>query len=201
MERNPVGEFGSKEWCEACAEWSVRQLEKADLPADLAWGFSEIYTHPPARLMSEGRNICGYYITVKDGKVSGGDGATEECLALPGFHVEIQWATICNQSRSFYGSEGGRQRSADEKVMFGEIAEYMGQENPLGLGGGPKAVWPEGITGALFTGDGMHNTAASMQIPSPEYADLPVTEMGVPIFSKMTEEQKKTFLRLCGLDV
>ena len=47
MERNPVGEFGSKAWCEACAAWSVEQLEKANLPADLDWGFSEIYTHPP----------------------------------------------------------------------------------------------------------------------------------------------------------
>ena len=179
----------------------MKQLEKADLPADLAWGFSEIYTHPPGRLMPGGRKICGYYIVVKDGKVTGGDGATEECLSLPGFHVEIQWATICNQSRSFYDSEGGKQRSADEKVMFEEIAAYMGEENPLALGGMPKAVWPKEIAGALFTGDGMHNTAASMQIPSPEYADLPLTEMGVPVFSKMTEEQKKSFLKLCGLDV
>ncbi len=32
----PVGEFGSREWCEACAEWSVKQLEEANLPADMA---------------------------------------------------------------------------------------------------------------------------------------------------------------------
>jgi len=201
MERNPVGEFGSKEWCEACAAWSVEQLEKADLPADLEWGFSEVYTHPPKRLMPEGRKICGYYIVIKDGKVTGGDGATEECLSIPGFHVEIEWASICNQSRSFYDNEGGQQRSADEKVLFGEIAAHLGQENPIGPGIMGKTVWPKEVAGALFTGDGMHNTAASMQTPSPEFADLPLTEMGVPVFSKMTEEQKKDFLKLCGFDV
>lgn len=201
MERNPVGEFGSKEWCEACAAWSVEKISAVDLPEDLEWGFSEIYTHPPERLMPEGREKCGYYIVVKDGKVTGGDGATEECLAIPGFHVEIQWASICNQSRSFYDSEGGKQRSADEQVLFAAIAEYVGKENPIGPGILPGTVWPKEITGALFTGDGMHNTAASMQALSPEFADLPLTEMGVPIFSEMTEEQKKDFINLCGLDV
>ena len=33
--------------------------------------------------------------------------------------------------------------------MFGEIAEYVGQPNPLGLGGGPKAVWPREVAAAL----------------------------------------------------
>ena len=28
----PVGEFGSKEWCEACARYGVQILEDADLP-------------------------------------------------------------------------------------------------------------------------------------------------------------------------
>ena len=36
----PVGEFGSREWCEACAEWSIKQLKEANVPADIAWGFS-----------------------------------------------------------------------------------------------------------------------------------------------------------------
>ena len=151
--------------------------------------------------MPEGREKCGYYIVVKGGKVTGGDGATDECLAIPGFHVEIQWASICNQSRSFYGSEGGKQRSADEKVLFAEIAEHTGQENPIGPGIFGETVWPKEVSGALFTGDGMHNTAASMQTPSPEFADLPLTEMGVSIFSKMTEEQKRAFVSLCGLEL
>ncbi len=36
----PVGEFGSKAWCEACAKYGMELLEDGDLPADTAWGFS-----------------------------------------------------------------------------------------------------------------------------------------------------------------
>lgn len=201
----PVGEFGSKEWCEACAEAGVEILEEANLPADLEWGFSEIYTHPPERLLPGGREMAAYYIMVKDGKVTGGDGAPEECRALPGFHVKIQWASICNQSRSHYGREGQMQRSADEKVLFQEIEEHVGRPNPLGLGGGPKAVWPAAVGAALGKGSeeggGLHNIAASLQKPSPEFEDLPTTELGVPIFSKMTDEQKTRFLKLLAVDV
>lgn len=201
----PVGEFGSREWCEACAAGGVTLLEDANLPADLEWGFTEDYTHPPARLLTDGREKAAYYIMVKDGKVSGGDGVPEECRALPGFHVKIQWATICNQSGSKYGRAGQKQRSADEQVMFKELAEYVGRENPLGLGGGPKAVWPPEIGAALGKGSeeggGLHNIAASLQMPSPEFAEFPTTELGVPIFSQMTDDQKKSFLKLCAVDV
>ena len=201
----PVGEFGSKAWCEACAAGGVQLLEEANLPADIEWGFSEDYTHPPARLLEGGREKAAYYIMVKDGKVSGGDGAPDECKALPGFHVAIQWATICNQSASKYGREGQRQRSAEERVMFGEIEKYVGRPNPLGLGGGPKAVWPREIGAALGAGaeegGGLHNIAATLQSPSPEFADLPMTEMGVPNFSAMTHEQQKFFLKLCAVDI
>ncbi len=200
----PVGEFGSLEWCVACAEGGVRLLQEADLPAGLEWGFSEIYTHAPARLLTGGREMSAYYIMVKDGEISGGDGAPEACRALPGFHVKIQWAAICNQSRSKYGREGQRQRSAHEKVMYEEIADYVGRSNPLGLGGGPKAVWPAEIGAALGKGSeeggGLHNIAASLQMPSPEFAEFPTTELGVPVFSKMTEEQKKSFLKLCAVE-
>ena len=44
-----VGEFGSKSWGEACAEFGIKILQSADLPDDLVWGFSETYTpRPPA---------------------------------------------------------------------------------------------------------------------------------------------------------
>lgn len=199
----PVGEFGSLAWCEACAAAGVKLLEEGDLPADLEWGFSEIYTHPPQRLLTDGRTEAGYYIMVKDGRITGGDGAPEECRALPGFHVRLQWGLICNQSASKYGRDGQRQRSADEQVMYREIEEYLGRPNPLGFGGRRKAVWPPAVGAALGKGaeqgGGLHNIAASLQMPSPEYADLPTTELGVPVFSKMTEEQKKTFLALCGV--
>ena len=99
-EIEPVGEFGSLEWCVACAEGGVKILKEAELPPDLEWGFSEIYTHPPERLLPNGREMSAYYIMVKNGEVTGGDGAPEECRALPGFHIKIQWASICNQSQS-----------------------------------------------------------------------------------------------------
>ena len=199
----PVGEFGSKAWCEACAQYGVQMLEAADLPADLAWGFSEIYTHPPARLLADGREQSAYYIMVKDGQATGGDGAPAECRALPGFHVKMPWAAICNQSRAKYGRAGQRTRSGEEKVLFEAMAAHVGRANPLGLGGGPKAVWPPEIAAALGKGSeeggGLHNIAASLQAPSPEFADLPVTALGVPIFDAMTEEQKRAFLALCAV--
>lgn len=57
----PVGEFGSKAWCEACAAGGVKILEEANLPPDMEWGFSEIYTNPPERLLSDGRKMSAYY--------------------------------------------------------------------------------------------------------------------------------------------
>lgn len=201
----PAGEFGAKAWCEACAVYGVRLLEEADLPGDIAWGFSEIYAHPPARLLTDGRELAAYYMMVKDGKVTGGDGAPAECLALPGFHVKIPWAAICNQSRSKYGREGQRQRSRDEQAMYAAIEAYVGRPDPLSLGGRRKAVWPPEVGAALGKGSeeggGLHNIAASLQAPSPEFADLPTTALGVPIFEQMTTQQKDTFLALCGVAV
>ena len=204
-ELTPVGEFGSKAWCEACARYGIQLLEEANLPADTAWGFSEIYTHPPARLLEGGREMSAYYMMVKDGQVSGGDGAPEECRALPGFHVAINWAAICNQSASLYGREGQRQRSAEEKVMYQEIEEYVGRPNPLNIASRGKAVWPSAVGAALGAGaeegGGLHNIAATLQSPSPEFSDLPTTELGVPVFSAMTDEQKRFFLTLCGAEI
>jgi hypothetical protein len=204
-ELKPVGEFGSRAWGEACAGGAVKILQAADLPSGLEWGFTEHYTHPPARLLADGRKKAAYFIMVKDGEVTGGDGAPEECLALPGFHITARWAAICNQSGSLYGSEGQRKRSQDEGVMYKAITEYVGRPNPLGQGGGPKIVWPQEIGGPLMEGseegNGLHNIAATMQIPSPEFADLPVTEMGVPDFETMTDEQKKEFLKLLAVEL
>ena len=49
-------------------------------------------------------------------------------------------------------------------------------------------------------GYGLHNIAATLQTDSPEFADLPVTNMRVPIFDDMTDEQKKSFLKLCAVE-
>ncbi len=204
-ELEPVGEFGSKAWCEACARYGVQLLEDGDLPADVEWGFSEIYTHPPARLLEGGREMSAYYIMVKDGRITGGDGAPEECRALPGFHVKLPWASICNQSGTKYGREGQMRRSAHEKVMFQQIEEHVGRPNPLGLGGGPKHVWPREVGMALGKGaeegGGLHNIAASLQYPSPEFAGLPTTDLGVPDFEAMSEDQKQRFLGLLAVEV
>ncbi len=67
------GEFGSKEWGEACAAAAVKILKAADLPVDFEWAFTERYTYPPDRLMKNGRTQCGYYIMVRNGEITGGD--------------------------------------------------------------------------------------------------------------------------------
>lgn len=200
----PVGEFGSQEWCIACAAAGVALLEQGELDSSISWGFTEIYTHPPARLLEGDRKLSGYYIMVKRGKISGGDGVIEECLELPGFHVKIPWAAICNQSGSLYGREGQRQRSVDERVMYAAIDEYVGRKNALALSRGKAVYWPTEVAAALGKGSeeggGLHNLAAKMQTPSPEFADFPTTELGVPLFGEMSTAQKNDFLALLHVE-
>ena len=199
------GEFGSKPWCEACAAAAVQILKEESYPKDFVWAFTEHYTHPPARFLENGRSKAAYYIMIRDGEVTGGDGAPEEALALPGFHITARWAALCNQSGAFYGKEGGRRRSEDEAVMYAAIESYVGRENPLERGGGPEIFWPAEVGGPLMAGseegNGLHNIAARMQMASPEFADFPVTEMLVPIFDEMTEAQKQNFLALLHVAV
>ena len=65
--------------------------------------------------------------------------------------------------------------------------------------------WPETVSGPLMAGaeegNGLHNIAATMQIQSPEFVDLPVTEMRVPDFEGMTEKQKKEFIKLLAIEM
>lgn len=199
----PVGEFGSVEWCEACGKAGAKMLQDANLPADTAWGFTENYLYPPERMLGGGREISAFYFMVKDGVCSGGDGAPEECLALDGFHIKAVWGSICSQSRAIYDSS--KQRGADEGVMYKDIMEYVGRKDlwgGSGKGGSAKSMnWPPAIVAAVTVGPGFHNIAASMQMPSPEYEALPLTEMLVPIFSEMTDEQKKSFLNLLRIEL
>lgn len=209
----PVGEFGSKAWGEACCDASLQILAEGDLTADINWAFTEDYTHPPARLMAGGRTHAGYYIMVKNGQVSAGDGITEDALALPGFHVQIPWAFICNQSGALYGRQGQQARSAAERVLMAAITEYVGRPNPfsypLNSDGEPSGLldpvgpWPAAVGSALGEGgeegNGLHNIAATLQMASPEFADLPVTGKRVPIFSEMSDQQKQDFIALCGV--
>ena len=66
-------------------------------------------------------------------------------------------------------------------------------------------MWPPAIGAALGKGSeeggGLHNIAASLQKPSPEFADLPTTELGVPVFTDMSETQKRFFLDLLAVKV
>ena len=198
------GEFGSKAWGEACAAAAVKILKAADLPKDFEWAFTECYTHPPARLMEGGREKAGYYIIVKDGEAWGGDGEPEEALAIRGFHIRARWAAICNQSGAFYGREGGRKRREGQEALRAAIEKHVGRENPYGEEQPSEMYWPDTVSGPLMAGseegNGLHNIAAAMQTQSPEFVDLPVTEMLVPIFEEMTEEQKKDFLKLLAVE-
>ncbi len=198
------GEFGSRAWGEACAAASVKILEAANLPDGFEWAFTECYTHPPERLMEGGkREKAGYYILVKDGKISGGDGEPEEALAVRGFHIRARWAALCNQSGAFYGKEGGAQRRADEGVMRKAIEKYVGRENPYGEKQPSEMYWPDTVSGPLMAGseegNGLHNIAATMQTQSPEFVDWPVTSMRVPDFDAMTEAQKQAFIKLLAI--
>ena len=197
----PVGEFGSRAWCDACASYGVKILEAADLPGDLNWGFSELYTYPPDRLISEDWSQSGYHFMVMNGVVSGGASVPQTCLDQEGFHAKIRWAYICNQSATKYGSAGQRKRSEQEAVLLSQLTDFLGFTPEMG--GVPNAVWPAPIVKALSVGveegAGLHNIAASLQSPSPEFIGLPTTDMGVPDFSSMSDKQRSEFLKLCGL--
>ena len=210
-----VGEFGSKAWGEACANASVKILQAANLPESINWAFTEDYSHPPERLMENGRKNSGYYIMVKNGEVSAGDGIIAEARALPGFHVQLPWAYIASQSGVIYGKAGQQQRSQDESQLMKDITMYLNRENPFELGldkqGAPSYLlepigpWPAEVGKALGEGseegNGLHNIAATLQSASPEFADLPLTTTKVPLFSEMSEKQKELFLSLCGIEV
>ena len=199
----PVGEFGSAAWCQACADYGVKILEAAEIPDDLSWAFSETYTCPPARLVNDDRPISGYYFMVQNGVISGGDSVPQACLAIPGFHAKLRWAYICNQSGTKYGRAGQQQRSLEEGELVREMEVELGLAPDMG--GVPDPVWPKPIIVALShgveEGGGLHNIAASLQSPSPEFENLPTTSLGVPRFSQMSDAQKADFIRLCGLEL
>ena len=68
-------EFGSAEWCQFAGELGARLIRESDLElSKFEWGFSEIYTHTPERLMA-GRDQAAFHFMITGGKVSGGAGA------------------------------------------------------------------------------------------------------------------------------
>ena len=215
-------EFGSAEWCQFAGELGVRLLEDSDLDLEkFEWGFSEIYTHLPERLMA-GRNKAAFHFHITGGKVYGGAGAPEENLALPGFHIICPWAAIAHASSYLYDFKGQRERGADEEVMWKELTELTGKPKGLVMEhqtesegeplcvvcGSPDherpdcPVWPPGIGEALSVdvknGGGLHNLTAKRLMHSPELAEFPKTKWGVPIVSEMSDEQKARFVALLG---
>jgi hypothetical protein len=208
-------EFGTLEWCRSAAALGVRLFEESDL--DLGkynWGFSEEYTHTPTRLM-DGRDKAGYHLMIHNGKVSGGASIPKECLSLPGFHVAVPWAMIAHSSYFPFNTEGAQERGAAQAALRSDLVAAGVEPNwhelyrQAGETGKPRCpvcgssghdrpdclVWPSGVGEVLAA-----NTSkeAKWLRLSPELEGLPETVWGVPIFPKMTDEQKAHFIKLLG---
>lgn len=199
-------EFAEEEWCWYAAKMGVKMIEEANLDlSKYEWAFTEEYAHTPERLMN-GREVAGYYIMIKDGKLSGGAGVPQEALDLPGFHVNVEWGLIAHPSSFFYGREGQAQRFEGGRQL-GRDLEAAGKGKAKSTVRKVRTnyegpTWPPGVGEALGKhteqGGGLHNFTAFHLKPSPEVKDLPQTEWGVPILTKMTEQQKQDFYKLIG---
>ena len=191
-------EFGSLKWCEFAAKTGVELVNQSILDlSKYEWGFSEEYTHLPKRLLA-GRDRVGWHFMIHNGKVSGGASLTNECLELPGFHVAIEWALIVHASSYIYDLKGQEKRMDDEKTLFKEL-EMIGIRKNTNLFKS-EPIFPPAIGKALMgiDGEGLHNITARRLMHSPELTNFPYTEYGVPILTKMTDEQKTRFYKLLG---
>jgi hypothetical protein len=193
--QNQPWEFGSIEWVQYAAGLGVALFEQSGLDfSEHEWGFSEEYNHIPERLLA-GRDKAGYHLMIHNGKVSGGTSLPDECLALPGFHARIDWALIAHSSYFPFNTEGMHQRAADQAALRTDLKaagvsicrspDHDRQNCP---------VWPPGIGEVLA----VNKDKTKRLLRSPELENLPETEWGVPVFSRMTEEQKVRFIALLG---
>lgn len=191
-------EFGSLEWCQFAAKTGVDLINQAKLSLNkYEWGFSEEYTNLPKRLLA-GRDKVGFHFMIQNGEVSGGASIPKECLDLPGFHVSIEWALIAHASSFIYDLKGQRKRGNDEQILENDLMTVgKGRKSSPFTS---KPIWPPGIGEALmgFDGEGLHNITARHLKHSPELKDFPHTEFGVPILTKMTDNQKTRFYELLG---
>ena len=91
-----------------------------------------------------------------------------------------------------------------QRALRAAIERHVGREDPYGEKQPSEMYWPDTVSGPLMAGseegNGLHNIAVAMQVQSPEFVDLPVTEMRVPIFEDMTEAQKEDFLELLAVE-
>jgi hypothetical protein len=191
-------EFGSLEWCKFAAKTGVKLIKQAKLDlSEYEWGFSEEYTHLPKRLLA-GRDRIGWHFMIHNGEVSGGATLPNECIELPGFHVRIEWALIAHASSFIYDLKGQGKRMNDSQKLDNDLMMVgKGRKTSPYLS---KPIWPPGIGEALvgIDGEGIHNITARRLKLSPEVKDLPQTEYGVPILTKMTDEEKARFYKLLG---
>jgi hypothetical protein len=170
-----------------------------------------------------GREKAGYHLMIHEGKVSGGTSLPDECLALPGFHVSVDWALIAHSSYFPFNVEGQRQRASDHATLRADLRASGVPFVWTGPGYGRKGsaeevtevtaekrrprcpacrspdhdrqncpVWPPGIGEVLA-----ENKDKTKRLRrSPELENLPETEWGAPVFSRMTDEQKARFIEL-----
>ena len=208
-------EFGCLTWCEFASNLGVKLISEANLDLNkYEWGFSEEYKATPERLM-DGQEIAGYHLMIHDGKVSGGPFIPDECLALPGFHVAVEWALIAHSSYLPFNTIGQQERgSAQLKLRQDLHAAGIGDgtyslASSLKQEGEPKVescracgsfdharadcpVWPIGV-GESLAANPDHRWRLKR---SQELEGLPESEWGVPIFSDMDEAQKEYFIKL-----
>jgi len=212
-------EFGCLAWCEFASRLGVKLISEANLDLDrFNWGFSEEYKQTPARLM-DGREIAGYHLMIKDGKVSGGPFIPAECLALPGFHVTVEWALIAHSSYLPFNTVG-QQKRGEAQIRLRQALKAVGiGDDRWSLESSVKKraaeaerpgcracgsvdhervncpVWPPGIGEALASSP--DSKAGQWRLlRSVELEGLPETSWGVPIFQDMDEQQKARFVAL-----
>jgi hypothetical protein len=216
-------EFGCTEWVEYAAGLGVSLFTGSGLDlGSYEWGFSEEYTHIPDRLLA-GREKAGYHLMIRNGRASGGPNLPDECLALPGFHVAIDWALIAHSSYFPFNVEGRQQRASDHAALRqGLEADGVrfvwnrpGYSRKEIHGEASGAALVEGLPECPACGSTDHERAACPVWPpgigevlgtnkdkrkrllrSPELENFPETEWGVPIYSAMTGEEKARFGQL-----
>jgi len=215
-------EFGSVEWCQFAGELGAQLITEANVDlSKYEWSFRATYINVPDRLLAGRDEVCWHFM-VSGGKASGGVGIPDICRELPGFQVVSPWAAIAHASSLVYGKEGVRKREADKVAFWAALAKLDPTlKDPMKVSvtadqREPRCpackspdhdyadcrVWPPGIGESLSVneenGGGLHNFTAKRLKPSPELADLPMSDWGFPLLSEMKDKQQANFLKLMG---
>jgi hypothetical protein len=206
-------EFGCLKWCEFASQLGVKLISDASLDlSKFEWGFSEEYKQTPERLMG-GREVAGYHLMIHDGKLSGGPYIPDECLALPGFHVAVEWALIAHSSYLPFNRIGHEERGEAQVSLRRALKDVgigdgkWGLESRLKVNEDAKPcracgsveherkdcpIWPVGIGEALAS----NPDNRWRLLRSRELEGFPESDWGVPVFSEMDDQQKARFKKL-----